>query len=354
MLLVCLNYDKYKYLADKYPDNVNIVCIDDYKITNGVPDTNYPINFLEELKLSESLFSVTIIDFQMDILSFLDAIKLKFYVVYNLEEDDKSTIQTINRIQTSKVELDSNLTLEHFLSEKFDWILLGQVNSNNLLNSEQNVEQDSIDEEQNKLEELTKEPSENEEGNDTQLDIVQQNILPENKNKLTLEQLVSSDVDITDADVRDLKATQNKLKVGMLLQAKSMLNRVLKLSTILDKLYDKLLERIDDSIETSDTASLMYTAEYINKALSDTNNFMMSLINNEKIQNFFVIDNSTVINTVSDDRVSIDSRERVRKAAEIVLDNIDYFASGQFSSLKNPNAIDVTPEEGDSDGSTKS
>ena len=80
----------------------------------------------------------------------------------------------------------------------------------------------------------------------------------------------------------------------------------------------------------------------------------MSLINNEKIQNFFVIDNSTVINNISDDRVSIDSRERVRKAAEIVLDNIDYFASGKFDSLKNPNAIDVTPEEGDNDGSTKS
>ena len=83
MLLVCLKYDNYKYLSDKYPDNVNIVNIDDYKMTNGVPNVNYPINFLEELKLSESLFPVTVIDFQVDILSFLDAIKLKFYIVFN-------------------------------------------------------------------------------------------------------------------------------------------------------------------------------------------------------------------------------------------------------------------------------
>lgn len=343
MLLVCLKYDNYKYLSDKYPDNVNIVNIDDYKMTNGVPNVNYPINFLEELKLSESLFPVTVIDFQVDILSFLDAIKLKFYIVFNKDTDDTSIINNISKIQSSKVELDSNLTLEHFLVEKFDWIKLDeQKPEDNKPNSQQET---PVDIESDSQQETVE---------DKQLNTVQNNILPENKNKLTLEQLVSSDVDITDADVRDLKATQNKLKVGMLLQAKSMLNRVLKLSTILDKLYDKLLERIDDSIETSDTASLMYTAEYINKALSDTNNFMMSLINNEKIQNFFVIDNSTVINNISDDRVSIDSRERVRKAAEIVLDNIDYFASGKFDSLKNPNAIDVTPEEGDNDGSTKS
>ena len=50
-------------------------------------------------------------------------------------------------------------------------------------------------------------------------------------------------------------------------RAKNSLNRVLKLSNTLDKLYDKLLERIDNGLDTTDTASLMYTTEYIAKAL---------------------------------------------------------------------------------------
>lgn len=157
-----------------------------------------------------------------------------------------------------------------------------------------------------------------------------------NKNKLTLKQLIESDVDITESDVHDLKATTNKLKVAMLLQAKSRLNTVLKLSTILDKLYAELIDRIDCNLDSTDTASLLYTAEQISKALSETNQFIMSLITNEKIQNFFIIDNSKVIN-VNDDRVDINKREKIRKAAEIVIDNIDYFVKGDLDNIKNPN-----------------
>jgi hypothetical protein len=166
-----------------------------------------------------------------------------------------------------------------------------------------------------------------------------------NKNKLTLQELIEQDIDITEADVRELKSTTNKFKVAMLLQAKSRLNTVLKLCGVLDKLYDELVNRIDESIKTTDTASLMYTTDYIAKALSETNQFIMSLITNEKIQNFFIIENNNVIN-ISDDRVDINKRERIRKAAEIVIDNIDYFTSGDFNKITNPNeAIEVVAED---------
>ena len=124
----------------------------------------------------------------------------------------------------------------------------------------------------------------------------------------------------------------------MLLQAKSRLNTVLKLCNVLDKLYDELVNRIDQSLTTTDTPSLMYTTDYIAKALSETNQFIMSLITNEKIQNFFIIDNSNIIN-ITDNRVDIDKREKIRKAAEIVLDNADYFAAGEYDTVVNPNLV---------------
>ena len=161
-----------------------------------------------------------------------------------------------------------------------------------------------------------------------------------NKNKLTLKELVENDLEITEADVRELKSETNRFKVAMLLQAKSRLSMVLKLCDVLDKLYAELVDRIDLSLKTTDTPSLMFTADYVSKALSDTNQFIMSLITNEKIQNFFIIDNSNVIN-ITENRVDIDKREKIRKAAEIVIENVDYFSEGQYDKLVNPNAVEV-------------
>ena len=166
-----------------------------------------------------------------------------------------------------------------------------------------------------------------------------------------MEQLVNDDIEITEADVRDLKCVQNKLKVGMLLQAKNSLKRILKMTKILDKLYDNLIDRIDESVETADTASLMYTADYLSKALSDTNQFIMSLINNDKIQNFFIIDNSNVIN-VNSNMIDIEQREKIRKATEIVMNNIDYFTNGEFSQMKNPNNVIEVKEEPNGNSNT--
>lgn len=355
MLLVCTNFYTYEYkkLSKLYSDKINVIDDNDFKtIDNKIDsDNQFPINFLQEVKLSESMYPITIINFKLDVIAFIKAIALQYTFVYD-SYTNKDTVNFINNSDINTIIVTNDNTLEYQLNTVYGFNWLNYENSDydmstatNCVINEDNNQQgvdNVVDNGTNGSDQINAVESDKKEEQCESLDI-----LPKNKNKLTLEQLVSTDVDITDADVRDLKATQNKLKVGMLLQAKSMLNRVLKLSTILDKLYDKLLDRIDESIETSDTASLMYTAEYINKALTDTNNFMMSLINNDKIQNFFVIDNSTVINNISDTKVSADSRERVRKAAEIVLDNIDYFASGQFNNLKNPNVVEVQPINND-------
>lgn len=295
-------------LASKYSDKIQEVDFKEYK-----DKQEWPINYIEAIKKSILEYEITIIPYLEDVILCLDALNIEYTLAFPDISCEQDYIQYWNKYSKfagsskDKLILDRDETLEQALALVFDWIIIEKSN-----------------EELAVVEEITK-------------------VIPENKNKLSMEQLLDDDLEITEADVRELKATQNKLKVGMLLQAKNSLNRVLKLSNTLDKLYDKLLERIDNSLDTTDTASLMYTTEYISKALNETNQFIVSLISNEKIQNFFIIDNSTVINA-SNDRKDINSRERIRKAVEIVMDNIDYFEQGQYQNMKDPNVIEVSGE----------
>lgn len=297
-------------LASKYSDKIQEVDFKDYK-----EKQEWPINYIEAIKKSILEYEITIIPYLEDVILCLDALNIEYTLAFPDISCEQDYIQYWNKYskfagsEKDKLILDKDETLEQALSLVFDWIIIEKPEEELII--------------------MEEEPT---------------TVIPINKNKLSMEQLLDDDLEITEADVRELKATQNKLKVGMLLQAKNSLNRVLKLSNTLDKLYDKLLERIDNGLDTTDTASLMYTTEYISKALSETNQFIVSLISNEKIQNFFIIDNSTVINA-SDDRKDINSRERIRKAVEIVMDNIDYFEQGQYQNMKDPNVIEVSGED---------
>lgn len=164
------------------------------------------------------------------------------------------------------------------------------------------------------------------------------NITVQKRSEITLQDIIDDNVQLNESFVREMKVIQDKLKAGMYIQAKSNLKRVLKLSNILDKLYDELLDRIETDISTTDTASLMYTTDFIVKTLSETNNLIMAIINNEKIQNFFIIDNVNAI-SVSNNEVSLDQRERIRKAVSIVMSNLDHLKSGDLNKIVNPNTV---------------
>ena len=305
-----------KLLVEKYPNNIVIMQFDTNNITN-----ESLIEYIENIKEKIAQYDIVIIPYVNEIVLCLDTLSINYLVVYPTELDtqrinDKQEYTLFKGLATKhdNVVLKVNETLEQFLSCKFDWVKL---------------DTQSMEVVDNKVEETP--PA---------ID----------KKNLTLQELIEHDVDITEADIRDLKSTTNKFKVAMLLQAKSRLNTVLKLCNVLDKLYDELVNRIDQSLETTDTPSLMYTTDYIAKALSETNQFIMSLITNEKIQNFFIIDNSNIIN-ITDNRVDIDKREKIRKAAEIVLDNADYFTAGQYDKVIDPNTVFEDGKE-NSDGNT--
>lgn len=290
--------------ANKYKDKVKELTFDNYK---NVQDQNTVILFIQDIKKYLNEYEIVIIPFLNQLKVCLDALKIKYVMAYpsiDCQEDYLEywdDFKYFYEADTEKLELSRGQNLEQALSKLYSWIDL-------------------------------EEPK--------------QLVVPENKNKLTLEQLIDDDIEITEADVRDLKATQNKLKVGMLLQAKNSLNRILKLSNVLDKLYDELLNRIDNNLENTDTASLMYTTDYISKALHDTNQFIVNLISNEKIQNFFIIDNSNIVNINDNNSVQdLDKRERIRKAVSIVLNNLDAFEQGNYQNLKDPNAIIIDNKE---------
>ena len=333
-------------LQEKYSNNFNYIQDKSY---NRV-DKNWIIKYLEDIKTSLNKYDVTFINYNIQIINCLQAINLQFKLIYTGKQLNNNLTELFDNAVTDKYVLKDN-SLEWYLSKHFDWVKLEQNNSNEIVENtkiEQNTKQEDnknnieVQKESVSVKEDNKELKEN----SIAVEVKEVAVQPQkDKNKLTLEELVDDDLVITEEDVRELKATQNKLKVGLLLQAKNSLKRVLKLSNVLDKLYDELLDRVDNSLTTTDTASLMYTTEYISKALNDTNQFIVSLINNDKIQNFFIVDNSSVVNIGSVDSIDIDSRERLRKATEIVMDNIDYFVDGEFKNIKDPNKQNEEQQE---------
>lgn len=280
--------DKVKFMMPNKQDNIK----------------DWLIKFIEDVKKSISDNTIIIVDYVKELIMAFDVLKIEYKLVYpkiisNEEYELNKQEYDALKLKAQQVEayvISNDNTLECIVKDQFDWI---HIDDKVIVA-------------------------------DTPSPVVE-------KKPLTFRDLVENDnIEITDADIRDMKALTNKFKITMLLQAKTRLKTVLKFCDILDKLYDELVNRIDISLQTTDTASLMYTADYIAKALNETNQFIMPLINNEKLQNFFIIDNSSVIN-IKDSRVDINKREKIRKAAEIVLDNIDYFANGEYSNILNPN-----------------
>lgn len=334
-------------LTEKYPDKVVAL---EYK-SEKVNSENL-ISFIEIIKDSLANYDIVFIPYVNEIILCLDTLAIPYTVAYPTELDKEKVEKHKQEYEIFKglalkhdnLVINVGQSIEDVLKDKFEWVKIN--------NEKQEIkEENQIENQENKQDE--KQETEKVEDKQDELAVIKTETKPVDKSKLTLQELIEQDIDITEADIRELKSTTNKFKVALMLQAKSRLNTVLKLCDVLDKLYDELINRIDQSLTTTDTPSLMYTTEYISKALADTNQFIMSLITNEKIQNFFIIDNSNIIN-INDNRVDIDKREKIRKAAEIVLDNADYFTNGQYDKIIDPNSVFEVDKDGgeNSDGNT--
>ena len=251
-------------------------------INKNVKEKEEIIKYLEEIKQSCLSKEITIINYDKVILELLDKLSIKYIVV----------IQLINKADYKNVPVDRILevenTIDKFLSTQYKWI-----------------------EDENR--------------------------------ELTLKQLATEDITLTESDVRSFKELENKLKVSLLLQAKTSLNRVLKLTSMLDKLQDAMTERIDMFMDDFTVWDIVRLTESISRTIQDTNSFILNLINNEKVQNYFIVQNNNV--NIGDSAYDINKREKIRKAVEIVLNNIDLYQEGKYGELQNPNAVEVKTDE---------
>lgn len=309
MLVLIFPGIEFNNILDRYKDQVIYI---DENIYNN--DNNYPINYLEYIKECLQKYNIVFINYS-DIYIYLDGLKIKYNIIVPSKkyiEDAKfdkyrDILKTL-KINDTVVLIDEDNDLLQYLNKFI-----------NIKNKETNVLPDNIN---NK--------SDN-------------NSISEYK-KLELGDIANDTRDLTDTDMREFKEIQNKLKIGMLLQAKNSLKRILKLSDMLDTLYDKAINKINDQIDDMTLNQIMATTQYISTSLKNTNDLIMTLITNEKVQNLFVIDNPS-INITSNNANDIDSRSRIRKAVEIILNNYDAIENGDFINIKNPNNIDVASSE---------
>lgn len=309
MLVLIFPGIEFNNILDRYKDQVIYI---DENIYNN--DNNYPINYLEYIKKCLQKYNIVFINYS-DIYIYLDGLKIKYNIIVPSKkyiEDAKfdkyrDILKTL-KINDTVVLIDEDNDLLQYLNKFIS-----------IKNKETNVLLDNIN---NKPD---------------------NNLISESK-KLELEDIANDTRDLTDTDMRQFKEIQNKLKIGMLLQAKNSLKRILKLSDMLDTLYDKAINKINDQIDDMTLNQIMVTTQYISTSLKNTNDLIMTLITNEKVQNLFVIDNPS-INITSNNANDIDSRSRIRKAVEIILNNYDAIENGDFINIKNPNNIDVASSE---------
>ena len=363
MLIVKFSNLDIKSTVYLYKDNIIEI---DIQLFDKNPDVI--IDVINQIKIKMQEYEIVIINYHKETVECLNALNITYILMYpdNLSSENslfnKEEVQFFINNQKEKLIINNNEEFESYLKAKYDWKSFNNNNEesidkdinivkNEIMSSSiqeepiqevpiQEVESENIEENlgekestDNKIESIKIDSSDNE--NNKPIESNSTN----HYNNLTMQDLLKEDTIISETDVRNLKVVENKLKIGMILQAKTSLNRILKLSTVLDKLYNELIDRIDTDLSNTDTASLMYTADYISKALNDNNQFILNLINNDKIKNFFIIDNSNIIN-VSDNSIDISKRDRIRRAVEIVLDNIDKFETGNLNDLKDPNIIE--------------
>jgi hypothetical protein len=119
----------------------------------------------------------------------------------------------------------------------------------------------------------------------------------------------------------------NKTKLFLVAQACNELNRVIKLTNLLDKLENKFIETISDRLETNpDNLTLITSAmETITEALNRSNALITQVLKDDKLSSIII--NTTNIITPegkSSSLMTVDSRDAVRNAASFFLAQLQH------------------------------
>lgn len=335
------------------------------KGTNRVQNPRYPINYLEAIKSANSKYKVVLVSQHEILRKCLDAVKLDYVLIY----PDKSLKDEYIERYRARGNNDGFINL---VSNKWDsWIHnLDNINNHNkiVLQSGQflsdiaeqlglepktDVSNTSDTTDANTTDENTTDVNTTDTNSDVKEQIVEEvtneivnNVdnsvdnLPQTVNKeISISDVMDNNFCIDDLTLRDFKVDENKIRAGMLIQAKNRLCRIDKLLNTLNKLEDELFDRIEDDVQSMRTDRIIEYTKFISTLIKDTNEMVMSVIGNPKLQNFFIVDNSSNVTVEDTTGLDINKRKRVRHAVQVVLENIDKVEEGKIEEVKSPNII---------------
>lgn len=366
-------------LAQKYGKDVIDLESGDFRWLNNdgteqskgsqrVQNPRFPINYLEAIKAANQKYKVVLISQHEVIRKCLDAVKLDYILAYpdmSMKEEFveryrkrgnnenfirlistewEKWIQALDSVQThSKIVLQKGQYLSDYVVE---------------LGLEEYKEQEEKQEEASQQQQIeTKVPEEVIDKVTEQIvETVDNSVekLPQtiNNKDITISKIMEDGFYIDDLTLREFKIVENKVRAGMLVQAKNRLNRVDRLLETLNKLEDELFNRIEDDITTMRTDRIIETTKFISSLIKDTNDMVMSVIGNPKLQNFFIVDNSSNVTVEDTGGLDVNKRKRIRHAVQVVLENLDRVEEGNVSAMENPNIIEAeqVSEEGDTNG----
>lgn len=370
-------------LAQMYKEDVIDLESGNYKwIENGntestkgdntrIQNPRYPINYLEAIKKANSEYKVVLISQHEVIRKCLDAVKLDYLLVYpdiSLKEEFidryKSRgnnnnfvnlitnnwnrwIVDLNQIQNhAKIVLKSGQYLSDFIKELGLPELNKQDIQENQNEDKENASTEKVEKE-NKTEEIVEEIVT--EIVETVDKPVENQMVPSVNRDITISKMMEDSFYIDDLTLREFKVVENKVRAGMLIQAKNRLNRIDKLLDTLNKLEDELFNRIEDDVTNLRTDRIMEYTKFISSLIKDTNDMVMSVIGNPKLQNFFIVDNSSSVTVEDTGGLDITKRKKIRHAVQVVLDNLDKVEEGNIESIENPNNIIIENAQSEED-----
>lgn len=163
-----------------------------------------------------------------------------------------------------------------------------------------------------------------------------------NNSSLLMKKLAdNAPLDGIDADGDKLL---NRTKLFLVAQAHNELNRVIKMTNLLDKIEAKFIDAIEDKIEqTPDNLQLLtYAMETISNSLTRSNQIITQVLKDEKLA--AIVLNTTNIITPDGNSatiLSMDSRDAVRNWASSTFDMLKNLESNSIPDT----AVDIPDSE---------
>lgn len=137
-----------------------------------------------------------------------------------------------------------------------------------------------------------------------------------------MKELAKNDTDLS----VDSDSQVEKTKMFYVMYARHTLNRIIKLTTFLEKLEDKFITAVDDIIDKQpESISIISTAmETISELLKDCNAVVKDVLKDDRLNNV-VINNTQIINPngTAATIIDADSRDEIRNLASSLLAQLE-------------------------------